>query len=194
MVLFSNCGNPKKKSDTPAGDSTKTNNSGAFKTIDELDLEIQKNSKNADLWYTRGIMNHDAGDLTTAINDFSKALEINPQMASAWHDKGICNHELENYTQAIDDYSKALEIDPTFVEAYYNRAMVFDILNQRENALKDYNKIIELDPKFAPAYYNRGVYYFNFDKNKACEDFKKASDLGDEDGKTAYEQHCIPKK
>lgn len=184
------CGRKPKPAVNDNTTDTTTSRDGGFHSIAEIDQAIATSPNNQDLWYTRGIMNHDQGDLTSAINDFTRAIQLDSSMASAWHDRGICKHELDDFSGALQDYSSAIALDDKFTEAYYNRAMIYDIQNQREKALADYNKTIELEPNFAPAYYNRGVYYFNTNKTKACEDFKKAADLGDPDGKKAYLQHC----
>jgi len=187
--FLQSCRRPKADTTVRTDDTTNAP-SIPDQTFGEIEKEIERDPGNPEGWYKRGLLNYDNGDLTSAISDFTKALELDPQLASAYHDRGICKHELEDYDGALSDYSEAIRIDPGFAEAYYNRAMLYDIRNDREKALADYNRTIELQPTFAPAYYNRGVYYFNFDRSKACEDFKKASDLGDKDAEKAYLQHC----
>ena len=55
-----------------------------------------------------------------------------------------------------------------------------DELNNHQGAISDYDKAIVINPMYANAYCNRGISkIFLGDKNSACLDFKKASELGD---------------
>ncbi len=64
-------------------------------------------------------------------------------------------------------------------EAYTARGQLKVQLGLMQEALSDYNRSIELKDNFGNAYYNRAtVYYIMGNLRLACEDWKKANDLG----------------
>jgi tetratricopeptide (TPR) repeat protein len=159
-------------------------------TLDELTAKIEKEPNNALHYYQRGILHYENGDQTMAIRDFSEAIRLKADFAEAYHDRGLCHFELDRPDSAMADFNQAIALNEKFVEAYYNRAILYESLNLIEQAMNDYNRCIQVDPKFGPAYYNRGVHLFQRDRKKACDDFKKAAELGDKDAENAYLQHC----
>ena len=61
-------------------------------------------------------------------------------------------------------------------------------------SISDYNKVIEIDPdnpKISDAYYNRGLSKEKIgDRKGACSDWRKASELGDEDAAKWVRDQC----
>ena len=98
-------------------------------------------------------------DLSTAIINFTKAIEIDPKYTDAYFHRGIAYNRLKKYPEALADFTKEIELDPKYADVYYNRGVAYNALKKYEEALADYSKAIELDPKYARAYYNRGVAY-----------------------------------
>ena len=63
-------------------------------------------------------------------------------------------------------------------EEYYFRGNSKDDLEDYYGAIADYTKSIEINPHYR-AYFNRGISKYNLgDKNGACQDARKAQDLG----------------
>ncbi|HOV55853.1 MAG TPA: tetratricopeptide repeat protein, partial [Bacteroidales bacterium] len=60
-----------------------------------------------------------------------------------------------------------------------------------QSALEDFNKAIELDNNYAIAYLNRGnTKEMLRDMSGACEDWKKAADLGISSAEMYHKQLC----
>lgn len=159
-------------------------------TLDELTTKIESEPANALYYYQRGILHYDNGDQTMAIRDFSEAIRLKSDFAEAYHDRGLCHFELDRPDSALADFNQAITLNEKFVEAYYNRAILYESLNLIDRAMNDYNRCIQNEPNFAAAYYNRGVHLFRRDRKKACDDFKKAAELGDKDAENAYLEYC----
>ena len=87
------------------------------------------------------------------------------------------------------DYTKAIEIDPNYVDAYNNRGVAKMGLEDYKRAISDFTKAIELDPNDAVAYSNRGISKQNLEQ-PYCSDYKKACELGDQDGCDWYKEDC----
>ena len=95
------------------------------------------------------------------------------------------------YDEAILDFGYALQIKPNDINAFLNRALAFLYIKNYPSTLDDYNSIIRLEPGNADALTNRGAAYQYLDqKEKACEDWKNASDLGSVKAKTYLEKYC----
>ena len=57
------------------------------------------------------------GLYNSAIDDFTRAIELDPNDAKAYNNRGIAYRYLGEYQQAIDDSTKAIELDSNDAEA-----------------------------------------------------------------------------
>ena len=109
----------------------------------------------------KGAVHHNRGQLSKAIGECNKAIEINPEYAPVYNNRGFAYIGKGKYEQAISDFDKAIEIDPEFAMAYNNRGYAYGVKGQYDQAISDSNKAIELNPKLSMAYNNRGLAYLN---------------------------------
>lgn len=63
------------------------------------------------------ICNINLRNLTAAIEDCARAIEIDPEYAYAYNNRGFSKASLEDYQNAIEDFSKAIKIDPEYAYA-----------------------------------------------------------------------------
>jgi tetratricopeptide (TPR) repeat protein len=78
-----------------------------------------------------GLAHH--GNLTQAILDYNKAIEIFPNFTEAYYNRGVGYAKKGDLNKALSDFNKAIAIKPDFLQAYYDRAVTY-------YELKDYNK------------------------------------------------------
>jgi len=52
-------------------------------------------------------------NISNALNDWSKSIELNPNEPNAYLNRGLANEFLRNFEKAIADYKKSLEMDKT---------------------------------------------------------------------------------
>lgn len=109
----------------------------------------------------RGAVYQNRGQLSKAIAECNKAIEINPAYAPVYNSRGFAHIGKGDYDEAISDFSKAIEINPKFAMAYNNRGYAYGVKGQHDRAISDSNKAIDLNPKLAMAYNNRGLAYLN---------------------------------
>ena len=102
------------------------------------------------------------GQLESAIEDYSKALEIKVnEDIYANRAKAIMQLPLtnENNVLAFNDLNQAILLNPNKAEYYINRGVIYTKSGQAQPAINDFTKALELDSNLAEAYLNRGKLY-----------------------------------
>ncbi len=148
-----------------------------------------------DYYFDKGVECYNQGDLSGAIINWSLTLTINPNEPNSYYSRAIVKDELYTWKSALKDYDKAIEIAPDFISALTNRGSLKDDNGDHKGAIEDYNKVlsfekVDLENK-QRAYFNRGNSKFKLaDKIGACEDWKKAFELGADYAKVRLDEHC----
>ena len=140
-----------------------------------------------------------------AVNDYNSAISLSPS-DDFYFQRGKLLQDLGYHKEAIADYSSAIGMDSEYIDAYFCRASMYEKIGQLSNAISDYTTCIKLCDKNVSAS-NRGIlgeasgYYLfrglakvtlnnkNWGKS-ACDDFKKACDLGQEISCKWYFKQC----
>ena len=129
-------------------------------------------------------------DYQYQIDNYTKCLRIDLDYdIAAYYNRGNVYFKLGNYNDAIADYSRAIRIDPDYAMVYSNRGTSYSELGKYEDAIADYTSAIRIDPDYARAYKSRGIAKENAGL-PYCSDYKRACDLGDEDGCEWYNEQC----
>lgn len=97
------------------------------------------------------------GDLTAALDEYDKALQVNPKNAMAYYGRGRVRLATANYNEARVDLNKALTIDANLSSA--RLALIGILMYTRDFAtgIVEATKVIQNDPQSALAYYERGI-------------------------------------
>lgn len=85
-----------------------------------------------------------ANQLSLALADIDKAIDISPRNAIAWYDKGFILFEMGDYTSALAAFNKAIDLEPAMGEAYFNRGYVHLKLGDQKRGIDDLSKAGEL--------------------------------------------------
>ena len=84
-------------------------------------------------------------DLSTAIINFTKAIELDPKYVLAYNNRGIAYDALKKYEESLADYIKAIELDPKYGDSYYNRGVAYKALGKTKEAEADFAKAKALE-------------------------------------------------
>ncbi len=142
------------------------------------DVTGQKIKSETAVYLFKGAVYHNRGQLSKAIAECNRAIEINPEYAPVYNNRGFAYIGKGEYDQAISDFNKAIEIDREFAMAYNNRGYAYGVKGQYDQAISDSNKAIDLNPKLSMAYNNRGLAYLNKGQyEKAISDCNKALEV-----------------
>ncbi|KAK1770652.1 Serine/threonine-protein phosphatase T [Phialemonium atrogriseum] len=87
-----------------------------------------------------------AHDWRTAIDFYSKAIELNDKEPTFYANRAQANLKTESYGYAVADATKAIELNPSFVKAYYRRALGHAAILRPDEAAKDFKTVLKIDP------------------------------------------------
>ena len=89
------------------------------------------------------------------------------------------------------DYNKVIQLNPNDALGYYNRATCKSQLDDYGAGVSDMDEAIRIDAKNASYYKQRGNFYYQLkEKEKACFDWRRAVEFGDEKARYQITQYC----
>lgn len=130
----------------------KYSSEGKYKdAIDLYSKAIELYPKNerikiSEAYFNRGINKRYLNDLSGAISDYSKAIEIRPEYYKAYHNRGFAKMKKQDFNGAIEDFTiiiKSESLDKNIIASSYgNRGFAKFSIGQ--NACPDFRKAVEL--------------------------------------------------
>ena len=84
------------------------------------------------------------GNNNSAIDEFSKAIEIDPTYHFAYYNRALAYYRIGNLNSSLTDYNKAIELQPDNVYWIIERGFLHINLGNREEAIIDLEKAQEL--------------------------------------------------
>ena len=126
---------------------------------------------------------HNVGKYSESILVLDKAIKLYPDSMNLIAERGKERWELGDKIGSLDDLNKSIvshKLDTSDLSlAYRFRGLFYGEINQNINALNDLNNAIKLDSNSSLNYSNRALIYENMKINdKACQDYRKAAELG----------------
>ncbi|MEM8720455.1 MAG: DnaJ domain-containing protein [Cyanobacteria bacterium P01_G01_bin.39] len=129
-------------------------------------------------FYNRGLQHTQAKKYRTAIEDYSKAIEINPKFVDAYLKRCEMRYKLGDNQGVLSDCYEVFSIDPTVAKAYYYQGRARYSLSYIQQATESYSLAIANDPNYSQAYYYRGIAYKELQSmSNAINDLSKAAEL-----------------
>jgi len=144
----------------------------------------------AETYSSRGWAYYELGDKRSALNDLNHAIAIDPKCSEAYNSRGWAYYEAGDIKAAMADFDKAILLSPSFAKPYFNRAAIKVNSNDLKGGIDDYTYLISIYPTDSVAYYDRGIALLNMNDPKACDDLKRALELGNRDALKMVQQHC----
>lgn len=141
----------------------------------EIDIKSEKYStlmEAVNLW--------GAGDESSALNEFQKALDLDPKFVNAYRYRSKYYEAKGQWKEAIDDLSNAIGIlrARQQIKALYERGQLHWKINQYDAAIKDFDQVLSWEPKAVWVQANRGFTWMEKgDLGKASLDFEAALSL-----------------
>ncbi len=159
--------------------------------IDTYSSIIQATPAFPEAYAKRGLARMNNGDLKGALSDYDSAILYGSEDPVLWMNRGILQLKSDNPDEAYSDLSKAIGLRPDMENAWMNRGNALMKLKRYEDAVRNYDMAIMYYPDFAMAFYNRGIARYNLQqKAEACNDIKKAINLGMEQAASTLRKMC----
>ena len=145
------------------------------KALSYFEKAVEKNPKNADVWFNIGYCDAVLRQYTEAIGAYKQAIRIKPNDVDAHYNLGMIYDHLGRYTEAIEEFKKAIRIKPDYADAHYNLGLVYGQLGRYPEAIEEYKEVIRIKPDYVDAHCDLGMIYgFLGRHTEAIEEFKEA--------------------
>lgn len=129
--------------------------------------------------YTRHAGAHQVdGDLTKALADSQKAIELKPDDPELYYERGSINWHRLDYSQALLDMDQAIQLNPELDGVYNMRALIQASQGNYEEALASINRAMSIgSPTNASLLDTRGYIYLKMEQyDKAKADYEAIFD------------------
>tara|TARA_R100001015_G_C4633038_1_gene197431 strand:+ start:3146 stop:4030 length:885 start_codon:yes stop_codon:yes gene_type:complete len=170
---------------------------GEFKSaIKDFNHSEQLEPNNAQLYYYRGFCQSELERYNAAIEDYDKCIELDPDNGAAYYNRGAAISELGDFKGGLKDFETALEKDPNLNNGRINIALSKLGMENYEEAIKDLTEVInKRDENLARAYFYRGEAQYEMgDKDAACADWRRASNLDHANATRNVNDFCSGKR
>jgi tetratricopeptide (TPR) repeat protein len=126
---------------------TQAENKMLEKALEYINKAININDKDAEAYVQLGDYNaeKDAVNLSAALAQYSKALQLNPKYTRALLREGQLYVRVRNWEEGLKYFNQAIEVDPTFAPAYREKAELLHKANRDKQAVEVYAKYLELN-------------------------------------------------
>lgn len=182
------------------------------KALSLYNQAISSDSKDPDLYNSRGLVYFNLGRYHRAIADFYLASEMDPGNHIYHFNLSFSKYQLQDYELALEDLEKSISLNEEFADSQNLMGLILVKLNKKDEAMPFFLKAYGLDSTDADFPYNVG--YLHFEENRFAEAldwFKKSeainassiqllsrmgnayNQLDDFDNAVLYHRKCIDK-
>jgi tetratricopeptide (TPR) repeat protein len=128
-----------------------------FNFIDEARKKHYESlGKTAQEWYTEAKEYYNKGEYTTALDYYTKAIEMGPTKDTYFGERGQCYYMLSQYKESVADYTEAIKLDDEWWGYFNNRGLSKVYLKLYSSAIEDFDKSIKRNSSKAMVYNYRG--------------------------------------
>jgi tetratricopeptide (TPR) repeat protein len=129
----------------------------------------------ASMFFDRGLAYASKAENTTAIKDYTVALELDPMHVDAWLYRGISWDDKGDDERAIHDLNEAIRLDPKNITAFYARGRVRYGQTLYDEAVRDFAAAIRLKPGSGDAWAGKASALLAMGHyNAAIDDYNEA--------------------
>jgi len=170
--------------------NTEKENGDLQAALQNYSKAIEANPKFDDAYFNRAKVYDDLKNIPLAIKDYSSSIQLKPG-ADAYNSRGWDYDQSGDIKSAMHDYNEAILLAPKYIKPYFNRAAIYTGTGNISAAIGDYDTILKINANDQYAYYYRGNAYFTTkDTVNACNDWKKAAELGNENALSLLGKYC----
>lgn len=162
-----------------------------LEAIDAYTKVLESKPFNIKAIYNRGRSHEELEQYDLALKDFERVVELDPKNVQGYLSIGNYYFRQENPEQAAFNYEKAVKSDESSADAHLLFGKALHKMGEIDKALEEYTDAISINDRLGEAYLYRGILQTVKKRNsKACNDFKTAKALGEEDADEALSTYC----
>ncbi|MCA9039955.1 MAG: tetratricopeptide repeat protein [Planctomycetaceae bacterium] len=128
--------------------------------LQRMNLAIATAPGNSKAFYERGKLLDALGQTSSAIADYSVAIQLDPTNAVYVNQLGYHYLKRNVLQLAKVQFTRAINIDPDYAVPHNNRALVHITEKKFDAALADLETALKLDPEYFDALNNKGFAYY----------------------------------
>jgi len=157
-----------------------------------LDFFEKIDSFNAEELYDAAMRKYQNYQFREAIDYLNHTIKLDSTNVKYYQLRYVLLQNSFNQTDsALLDINRVIELEPSLWKAYFDRGVCLLLLDKSKEALLDFDRAIVLNEENAQSYYYRGNAKRKLgDMDGACQDWKKAKELGDTDGALLFFVEC----
>lgn len=143
-----------------------------------IDLAIQKNSKDSQAFYVKGIINNMTSQYEQAVKSLNQAITLSPKQAEYYAELGDVYFSKDDYAEALINYRKAVNLPNSSEKALYMIGAVYAAQDDLKSALDTFYvakaDIVKDKELYVTVLYNIGnLEYDNKNYQKAIEAYQE---------------------
>jgi len=112
---------------------------------------------NASALHLLGVLRHQQGDDTDAVELIGKALALRPNMPTVHADLAEAYRTLGQLERAAGCCQLALKLWPDCPEALCNLGLALHVMGRRDEAVEQFRRALQVRPDLAPVHNNLGI-------------------------------------
>ena len=120
----------------------------------------------------------EVGRADEKVGYFQRIIDADPSFYYVHVNIGFHYLGEEKFEEALNEFNQVLEIDSTEAATLNNKSFALLKLNRIDEAMAFVNKSLTYGPKNAYAYRNRALIKLEMRDQSACDDLRKAQQLG----------------
>jgi tetratricopeptide (TPR) repeat protein len=118
---------------------------------------LEVTGPSADAHAGLGAAYRDAGDLTSAVEEYRRAVAVNPRHVHARSNLGWCLFSLRRYEEARAEFERVVEDDPGNVNAPFQLGVIAGLSGRAAEAIHWYSEVLLLRHDDARARFNLAI-------------------------------------
>jgi tetratricopeptide (TPR) repeat protein len=162
----------------------------------DFDTLLANNRNFTQAYLQRGKIHLKLNNYEQALLDLQEAAKLDAENPELLNERVMVYHALARYEEAITDLKTLIRLRPNYFENYINLAGLQLQTRNFKEAVENYSKGIELmlaekNTEDPDAYFARATAYLEIgDTAYACQDWKRAQDLGHPDAEEKKQLFC----
>lgn len=160
--------------------------------VEDFSKAIEIDNNNSLYYMHRGIEYVRYGRRTEGYRDYDTAIRLNPTYELYYETRALDSDIFEDYEGAIQDYGRLISLNPDNGEYFFSRAEI-KLLNTKDylGAVDDFTKAINVGFNVAESLNLRGLAKISLKNDtEACEDWQKASSMGNKEARESIVEFC----